>query len=238
MKRVGPDDRIGYIQIDVVGGYDRWASNYDTIPNPLIAIEEGPVLEMVGDVQGLRVLDLGCGTGRYSQLLSEQGAEVIAIDISSVMVEQARQKNKKTSFDLIRGSLYDICLVSSSFDLVVCALTLNHIECLDRMLSETTRVLKKGGTIIISDFHPYWVVFGHGYTEFDDESGQEYRIESFPHLFEDYWRAFKKFGLQVEDLREPRIARDLIVDFPNLEGYQDIPLALVMKLLFLGCNVG
>ncbi|MFC1737225.1 hypothetical protein ACFL1X_14015, partial [Candidatus Hydrogenedentota bacterium] len=83
-------------------------------------------------------------------------------------------------------------------------------------------------------FHPYWIAFGHGYTEFFDETGQEYRIDCFSHLLEDYWKLFEKYGLQIKALREPRIDNRLIESFPELAEYHGIPLALVMKLRYLG----
>ena len=47
-------------------GYDRWAAVYDHDGNPLLGLEEPIVRAAVGDVRGLDVLDLGCGTGRHA----------------------------------------------------------------------------------------------------------------------------------------------------------------------------
>ena len=58
----------------VRSGYDRWAVIYDREANPLIALEEPVVREALGDVAGLSVLDLGCGTGRHSVWLAGRGA--------------------------------------------------------------------------------------------------------------------------------------------------------------------
>ena len=234
MGRVGPDDREGYVEVGVVDGYDRWAAQYDRDPNPLIAIEEGIVLEMIGDVRGRRVLELGCGTGRYCVLLAQRGGEVVGVDASPRMLERAVQKTSQVPFRVVRGTLDHLCVPDESFDLVVCALTLNHVEHLGRVFREATRVLRKGGVMVVSDFHPYWVVFGHGYTEFFDETGQEYRIQCYPHLFADYWRLFKELGLRIEDFREPTIDDGLIERFPGLDEYRGIPLALVLKLSYLG----
>jgi malonyl-CoA O-methyltransferase len=232
MGRVGSDDRANYIQIGVVDGYSKWAAQYDSDPNPLIAIEENVVLELVGDAQGLRVLDLGCGTGRYCVRLAERGARVIGIDSTLGMLRQAVPKSDHTPFSVVQGTLYALCVPNRTFDLIVCALTLNHVEHLERVFREATRVLRRGGAMVISDFHPYWIVFGHGYTEFRDETGQEYRIACHPHLFEDYWRLFREFGLQIEDLREPRIDDGLIEYFPALRDYRDVPLAMVLRLSY------
>lgn len=176
MERVGPDDLPGYLEIGVIEGYDKWATHYDRDANPLIAIEESAVLELVGDVRGLRVLDAGCGTGRYCALLGKRGARVIGLDPSAGMLKQALPKKARVPFGVVQGVLGSACLADSAFDLVVCALTLNHVEDLEQVFREATRVLRKGGRLIISDFRPYWIVFGHSYTEFFDD-GQEYRIQ-------------------------------------------------------------
>jgi len=73
-------------------GYDRWAVVYDHDRNPLLGLE-GPVVRVaVGDVRGLEVLDLGCGTGRHALWLADRGATVTGVDFSERMLAEARRK--------------------------------------------------------------------------------------------------------------------------------------------------
>ena len=65
MSKLGPDQRPGYKRIGIIEGYDKWSERYDQESNPLIALEEPITLHLIGQVRGLQVLDLGCGTGRY-----------------------------------------------------------------------------------------------------------------------------------------------------------------------------
>jgi len=76
----------------VRSGYDRWSEIYDHEANPLIGLEEPVVREALGDVAGLAVLDLGCGTGRHAVWLANAGAAVTGIDFSEGMMEKARAK--------------------------------------------------------------------------------------------------------------------------------------------------
>lgn len=92
MSKLGADDRPGYKSVEIIEGYNKWACTYEHQANPLIMLEENITLAMIGDVQGKRILDVGCGTGRYCTLLAERGALVVGIDPSSQMLEQARRK--------------------------------------------------------------------------------------------------------------------------------------------------
>jgi malonyl-CoA O-methyltransferase len=65
---------------------------YDHEANPLIALEEPVVREALGEVRGLAILDLGCGTGRHSLWLARAGAAVTAVDFSAGMLDEARGK--------------------------------------------------------------------------------------------------------------------------------------------------
>ncbi len=230
MTKLGPDHRADYRDVNVVEGYDRWAATYDRAPNPLIALEEAVTLELIGDVQGRRVLDLGCGTGRYGVLLTERGASVVGVDPSAGMLAQAKGKiTPRCHFELLQGTIESIGLPGEHFDLVVSALTLSHLPDLETTLTEAVRVLKRGGLLVVSDFHPYWPIAGHNYAEFRDETGQEYHIPEYPHLMEEYWRLSHKLGLCLEAIREPRVDGELIARFPSLAGYEGVPLAIVLK---------
>jgi 2-polyprenyl-3-methyl-5-hydroxy-6-metoxy-1,4-benzoquinol methylase len=66
----------------VRAAYDRWAQVYDHDGNPLIALEDPAVRDATGDVHGLAVLDLGCGTGRHAVWMATAGAQVTAVDFS------------------------------------------------------------------------------------------------------------------------------------------------------------
>jgi ubiquinone/menaquinone biosynthesis C-methylase UbiE len=229
MAKLGPDQRPGFKRVDVIEGYNQWASTYDRDPNPLIALEERVTLGLVGDVRGKRVLDLGCGTGRYCVLLAKRGAEVIGIDPSPDMLERAKQKiTSDCQVELYFGTIENMAFPNEHFDLVLSALTLNHLPTVEPSVREAARVLKHEGRMVISDVHPFWPVSGHDYTEFFDGSGQEYRIPVYPHLFSEYWSLFEKVGLHVDDVRELVIDSQLIEQYPSLVGFKDIPLAMVI----------
>ena len=73
-------------------GYDRWAEIYDAEQNWLIYLEEPEVERLMGDVAGLDIVDVGCGTGRHAVRLAERGASVVGVDFSTGMLSRARTK--------------------------------------------------------------------------------------------------------------------------------------------------
>ena len=73
--------------------YDRWAAIYDGEGNPLVAIEEPHVDRLLGEITpGMKIADIGCGTGRHAIRLAVRGAEVTALDFSEEMLNKAREK--------------------------------------------------------------------------------------------------------------------------------------------------
>jgi ubiquinone/menaquinone biosynthesis C-methylase UbiE len=227
---VRPDKREAYKRVEIVDGYDRWAPTYDVERNPLIALEENITLDLIGDVENQRVLDVGCGTGRYCELLAKRGAKVVGIDPSSGMLEYAKRKiTPNCRFELRLGRVEDTNFPSNHFNVVVSALSVGHMLELEPLIREASRIVKSRGRFIVSDMHPYWFVSGYDYVKFVDGSGQEYRIPEYAHLFEEYWDLFRKFKFGVEEVKEPRIDDKLIESFPGLIKYKGMPLALILK---------
>jgi ubiquinone/menaquinone biosynthesis C-methylase UbiE len=230
MAKLGSDKREGYKNVKIVEGYDKWAPTYDEQHNPLIVLEESITLDFIGDVKNEKVLDIGCGTGRYCELLAKRGAKVVGLDPSSKMLDYAKKKiTTKLKFELRLGGIEEAEFPAEHFNVVLSALTLGHIPELEPVIRKIGRILKSRGRLIVSDIHPYWPISGHDYTEFFDRKGQEYRIPEYAHLLEDYWNLLKRFKFSIEGVREPKIDDKLIERFPELKDWKEIPLALILK---------
>ena len=97
-----------------------------------------------------RILDLGCGTGRFSQGLASQfNAEVIGLDPSSKMLQVAREKQRDPRVHYELGRAEAIPLEAASVDLIFASMSLHHFT--DRTLAalECRRVLSDHGTVIV-----------------------------------------------------------------------------------------
>lgn len=123
---------------------------------PVNALYERPaVLRMAGDVDGLRVLDVGCGAGALAQGLRRRGAIVTGLDRSEPMLAIARDR-LGPSTDLRLGDLRDpLPFDDGDFDLVVASLVLHYLRDWEPLLRELHRVLVPDGRIIASTHHPF-----------------------------------------------------------------------------------
>jgi malonyl-CoA O-methyltransferase len=168
-------------------GYDRWASSYDTDGNPLIALEEPLVDGLLGDVRGLSVLDVGCGTGRHAVRLAAAGAKVQAVDFSSGMLEQAC---RKPGAGAVLFSVHDLSaplpFSAGTFDRIVCGLVIDHIADLVGLFAEMLRVCRPAGCVVVSVMHPAMMLRGVQARFHDTESGAEIRPASHAHQLSDY----------------------------------------------------
>jgi 2-polyprenyl-6-hydroxyphenyl methylase/3-demethylubiquinone-9 3-methyltransferase len=105
------------------------------------------IVEAIGPLDGTRLLDLGCGKGRFAAHLSALGAEVVGLDLSAGMLARAGRLAR------VRGSARRLPFPASSFDGLIAVEVFEHLSPagVDGALSEARRVLRPGGTIVVVD---------------------------------------------------------------------------------------
>lgn len=125
----------------------RWAS--DEIEWGLTGTLETS-LGVLGEVSGLDVLDLGCGTGYFSAWLARRGARVTGVDLSPEQLRTARrcQDEFDVHFDLVEADAEALPLVDRSFDLVVSEHGVGVWCRPDAWVAEAARVLRPGGRLL------------------------------------------------------------------------------------------
>jgi malonyl-CoA O-methyltransferase len=139
-------------ELDPIAGYALWAANYPAhAHNPFMLAEERAMLALLPQsLDGVRVLDVGCGSGRYLLHARQRGATLLGVDQSGPMLARA----SALGLPVTQGLVTSLPVSAGWADVVVCALTLGHVADLRAALKELARVLDDCGTLLCSDFHP------------------------------------------------------------------------------------
>ena len=140
--------------------YSKYAKQYDLVVQDNIynAHFERPSLQaLLNDVKNCNILDLGCGTGIYTEYLLSQGAKAVTcIDYSEEMIDLVISKfgNKIKSYahDLSFGLPNE---KNNSVDVIICPLVIHYLEDLSFIFKEAHRVLKSNGYMVFSTHHPF-----------------------------------------------------------------------------------
>ena len=128
-----------------MNGYSRMPNNREELCDRL-----NKVLTIFGHYKFHRILDIGCGDGKFSLLLkqSAQAQEVYGVDISREAVELANAAGIKAFWSDIDGE--PLPFEKDSFDAIFCGEVIEHLLDPDHLLDEIHRTLKPGGIAIIT----------------------------------------------------------------------------------------
>jgi malonyl-CoA O-methyltransferase len=208
--------------------YERWAPVYPPVAhNPLMRAEQRSMLQVWPKVEGGRVLDLACGSGRYSQLLRKaNAAHVVALDFCKSMLEQV------AAADRVCASMMQLPFRSAVFDAVVSGLAVGHATDIRQWTSEVARVLRPAGILLYSDFHSEAIRAGMT-RSFKDEADVTWTV---PHQVYDlscHQDAIAAAGLTIETVMELRMGIELNEIFPGSERayrkWHGVPVVLIVR---------
>jgi SAM-dependent methyltransferase len=228
---MGDSEKRRFIAYDA---YDKLADEYAkrVDKKPFNAYLEMPAtLSLIPEVKGKKVLDAGCGTGRYTEWLLDNGAEVIGLDASPKMLQHAiRRVGQRAVLKLhdLREPL--TFLENDSIDLIIASLVLDYIQNWTPILNEFNRVLMRDGSLVISVGHPtldfikdlgmkdYWSI------EFTETwwkgFGEPVLVPAYRRPLQAITGAFHEAGFLIENLVESRPTEDFRKVDPD--GFEDV----------------
>ena len=181
--------------------YTDWSSTYDSDRNLTRDLDHRVVRQELGRLRCTSILELGCGTGKNTPMLASISEHVRALDFSPGMIEKARAKVTTPN---VTFETADITKrwpsKDQSFDLIVCNLVLEHIEDLNFIFSEASRVLVRGGRFFICELHPFRQYLGTQarFQRADDTK----HIAAFTHHITDFMNAGLANGLVLTEMKE------------------------------------
>ena len=209
---------------------EAYASVVETKPHNAY-YERPATLSLLPEVKAKRVLDAACGPGIYAEWLLSHGAEVVAVDASSKMVELARRRLGEAA-DIRQADLAKplTFLSNESFDVVLSSLTLHYIRDWRLTIGEFYGVLRPGGSFVLSVGHPFF-----DYTYFKSEKyfetelvGSEWKgfegvrifMPTFRRSLEETLNPLTDAGFRIEKILEPRPTEEFRKADP--EDYEEL----------------
>jgi len=130
--------------------FERVADRWDEMRSGFFSEKVRETAYKTADIQsGKQAADIGAGTGFVTEGLLRQGLEVIAVDQSEAMLEAL--KKKYPNLDCRQGEAEGLPVADSVVDYVFANMYLHHLERPSMAITEMTRILKKGGRLVITD---------------------------------------------------------------------------------------
>lgn len=129
-------------------------------------------IHLLGNVEGKKVIELGCGGGQNCIALAKKGAVCFGIDFSEEQIEYARKlaRKNKVNISFVVGDIENLNMVEDeSQDIAISAFAFCCVQNLDRTFKETYCILKKGGIFVLSLGHPFYNIFWGTGDHFDEE---------------------------------------------------------------------
>jgi ubiquinone/menaquinone biosynthesis C-methylase UbiE len=212
--------------------YRRWAPAYDE-ENAFSAIECDLVERQSPSPRGMRLLDVGSGTGR--RLVGTGALRAVGVEACVEMLSAARRTHAfGPEVWLLQGDARDLPLPDSLFDLVWCRLMIGHVPDCAPVYAEIARVTVPGARVVVTDFHPAAHEAGLRRTFRDGDEVLE--IEHFVHPLQNHLAAAQASGLELVDVRDgvvgPEI-RHYYEEALRLDDYQrQLGFPMVQALLY------
>ena len=217
----------------------------------------GPAqVEACGDVRGLRVLDVGCGSGYFAREMAERGARVVGADISPRMIEHARKLEAQAPLGIeyiVRDAAeLAAAFEGGSFDLATSCVALQDIPDVPAALAAVRTVLRPGGRFVASITHPCtetpfrrWEKDEAGrkrwlcIDKYFDQGPMTYAWKGWAYDFttpalhaplEQWFRWILDAGFRLRAFREPRPTDDAVRAHPELEDAARVPYFIIFDL--------
>ena len=187
-------------KLSALDSYRLWSETWESDPSAIVALESRWAAPWLVNLQGKTVLDISCGVGRWLAHARRQGAIVFGTDLCREMLLQASKKPGLAG-KLALSDTRHLPLASASADVAICALSLGHITPIEPAITELARIVRPGGCLIVTDFHPGAVHLGWKRTF--RSNGQLYEVETYPYAKERLMECAHESGLVLQNLLEP-----------------------------------
>jgi len=158
---------------NVSGWYDNTVEDSDSYQQKVILPN---LLRIVAPEAGIKVLDVGCGTGVFARAFAEKGAGVLGVDIGLELLDIAEKKSKNLNIKYILASADNLSKIKEDdFDIVTVVLAIQNMKNLDAVVGEVSKKLKVGGRLIMVINHPSFRIPQNSDWFYDEKDRIQYR---------------------------------------------------------------
>jgi ubiquinone/menaquinone biosynthesis C-methylase UbiE len=181
--------------------YNIWAKNYDIDSNKTRDLEAIALKTTLSKIKFNNCLEIGSGTGKNTKWLLNKASQIKCVDLSEEMIAIAKEKIKS---DKVKFKQADINqnwdFKNEKFDLITFSLVLEHIENLDKIFKEVSKVIKDDGYVYIGELHPFKQYSGSK-ARFETEKGLQV-LNCFTHNISDFFNAAKNNNFEIIHINE------------------------------------
>ncbi len=206
------------------------------------------MLDLCGDVAGLRVVDCGCGEGRFCRMLAARGAaHVLGLDLCEAMIAAARELQSDNEEYRVADVQELSFLADETVDLAVSYLNQCDLPNIDANNREVFRILRPGGRFIIANLHPMRSASGFWHRDSEgkklhvildryfDEGERHWttlgvNFTNFHRTLATYLDSFHAAGFRLERLVEPTVTADELERYPELDDELRVPNFIIYAL--------
>jgi len=196
---------------DIEETYEIWAKDYDRVSkrNPATQADRNLIIPLLDPKRKDVILEIGCGTGRFTLEIAKKCSKIIGVDFSAKMLEVARKKSK--NFKNVRYRQADVrdglkFFETESFDKIVCPLIINHIPDITVFFEEIFRLMNKGGVMVFDDVNPdSRSEIRPVYRDLLYEMSQNGKKIFYIHSIDDIIHNLQRAGFEIEQVKFLRI---------------------------------
>jgi SAM-dependent methyltransferase len=214
------------------------------------AMEHADLLALLPDVEGRRVLDLGCGAGQLARHLAARGAaEVFGVDASERMLALARAEYAHPRLTYQQRTIEEVAFPAARFDLVVSSLVFHYVDDYPGLVRRIATWLAPGGVLVYSTEHPIytarlpgdgWVVddagrrTGWSLDRYADEGAREETwfvpgVRKVHRTMATLMNSLVEAGLTIERVVEPTPSEEWLRDHPLGADERRRPMFLLVR---------
>ncbi|HEY0749669.1 MAG TPA: class I SAM-dependent methyltransferase [Chitinophagaceae bacterium] len=187
--------------MDVKEAYNEWADQYDTNDNKTRDTEAKAKKEILNEINFERCLEIGCGTGKNTEWLSQKAMHITAVDLSEEMLAKAKQKIKSDHVTFVQADIRENWdFAKDKYNLVTFSLVLEHIDQIEPIIQKAADALADNGYLYIGELHPFKQYSGSK-ARFTSEDGEKV-VACYNHHISDFTEAARKAGLKAELIKE------------------------------------